>query len=342
MDETKTGQPSPPDRDALALKYRAEREKRLRADGNDQYIDTAEAFTHYVDDPYVDPGFTRPAMDEEIDALVVGGGFSGMLTGVSLRQAGVKNFKIIEGGGDFGGAWYWNRYPGAACDTEAYIYMPLLEETGYIPSQRYAERSEIFAHCQRIARQFDLYSAAIFQTTVKSARWLAERRRWLVETSRGDKLYARYVVLAGGLLHKPKLPNLPGVGDFKGHTFHTSRWDYAYTGGDSSGNLTGLADKRVGIIGTGATAVQAVPHLARGAKELYIFQRTPSSVDARNNSKTDMAWAASQEAGWQTRRMENFSAVVSGEAPGEDLVNDGWTQHFRTVFEVPRDRKSVV
>jgi cyclohexanone monooxygenase len=329
-----------PDRTALAEKYRLERAKRLRADGNAQYIDTNQAFTHYVEDPYVDPGSTRPPIEEEIDALVVGGGFSGMLAGVQLRKAGIRDFRIVEGAGDFGGTWYWNRYPGAACDTEAYIYMPLLEETGYIPSQRYAGRDEIFAHCQRIAATFDLYSTAIFQTTVKAARWIPERRRWLVETSRQDKLYARYVILAGGLLHKPKLPDLPGLGSFKGHTFHTSRWDYAYTGGDSDGALTGLADKRVGIIGTGATAVQAVPHLGAGAKHLTVFQRTPTSVDIRNNSTTDPAWAGALHAGWQQERMENFSAVVSGEAPARDIVNDGWTAHFRSLFEIPPEGRT--
>src|SRR5207253_8515366 len=115
------------------------------------------------------------------------------------------------------------------------------------------------------------------------------------------------------------------VESFKGHSFHTSRWDYAYTGGDSNGGLTGLKDKVVGVIGTGATAVQCVPHLAAGAKQLYVFQRTPSSIDVRANRPTDPQWASSLQPGWQQHRMDNFNVLVSGGVAEEDLVDDGWT-----------------
>jgi cation diffusion facilitator CzcD-associated flavoprotein CzcO len=314
--------------ETLKEKYRLEREKRLRPDGNTQYIDLSGAFADFDKDPYVEPGFTRPAVTENIDVLIVGGGFGGMLSAVRLRQAGVHSFRIIEKGGDFGGTWYWNRYPGAACDVESYIYMPLLEETGYIPTEKYAKAPEIFAHCQRIGRQFDLYKAALFQTEVEQMDWDESERRWIVTTSRGDRLAARFVIIAGGILHKAKLPGIPGIETFKGHCFHTSRWDYAYTGGGPSGGLTRLSDKRVGIIGTGATAVQVIPHLGASAKQLYVFQRTPSGVGPRNNQPTDEAWAKTLKPGWQQERVVNFSAIVSGLPQDVDLVRDGWTYIF--------------
>jgi cyclohexanone monooxygenase len=321
--------------EALVEKYRIEREKRLRADGLNQYIDLGKTHTEYADDPSVDPNFAREAIDEEFDVLVVGAGFSGMLAAAHMRMAGVENFRVIDKAGDFGGTWYWNKYPGAACDIESYIYMPLLEETGYMPTEKYAKGPEIFAHCQRIARHYDLYRAAIFQTSVTDARWDAERQRWLVITDRGDHLRPRFLVLAGGILHKPKLPDLLGLDSFKGHTFHTSRWDYHYTGGDSNGGLTGLADKRVAVIGTGASAIQVVPHLGRWAKQLYVFQRTPSSVDFRNNHPTDPEWAKTLKPGWQRERMVNFNRIVTGVVEAEDLVNDGWTILYHDLQHMP-------
>src|SRR5690349_82968 len=316
----------------LRQKYAAERTKRLRADGNNQYQEITGAHEHYNKDPYVQPGFTRPALHEELDALIIGGGFGGLLAAARLQQAGVTNLRIVEKGGDFGGTWYWNRYPGAQCDIESYIYLPLLEETGYMPREKYSFAPEILEHSQRIARKFGLYQGALFQTQIKELRWNEEDCRWTVSTDRGDRLHARYVVMSNGPLNRPKLPGIPGIDSYKGHSFHTSRWDYAYTGGDSSGNLTKLADKRVAIIGTGATAIQCVPHLGRWAKHLYVFQRTPSSVDLRGNKPTDPDWAASLTPGWQKRRMENFNILVSGGTQDEDLVSDGWTDIIRSLI----------
>src|SRR4029079_5735015 len=249
----------------------------------------------------------------------------GVCHGSRLRQAGVDDIRIVEKGGDFGGTWYWNRYPGAACDVESYIYLPLLEEIGYVPREKYSQAAEILAHSQAIGRHFDLYRNACFQTEVTEMRWDDSDGRWIVRTNRGDALRARFICMASGPLHRPKLPGVPGVGSFAGHTFHTSRWDYDYTGGDSEGGLTKLADKVVGIIGTGATAVQCVPHLGAGAQELVVFQRTPCAIDVRNNRPTDPEWAASLEPGWQQRRMENFNNLVTGIPEPEDLVGDGWT-----------------
>jgi cyclohexanone monooxygenase len=329
--------PSAFDPDALRARYRAERDKRLRADGNDQYVEVSGDFAHFVDDPYVAPGFARAPLTDAVEVVIVGGGFGGLLAGARLREAGIDDLRIIEKGGDFGGTWYWNRYPGAQCDIEAYIYLPLLEELGYVPSEKYAHAPEILAHSRAIGRHYDLYRGAVFQTEVTAMRWDDGAARWIVETNRGDRLRARFVVMANGPLNRPKLPGIAGVESFAGHAFHTSRWDYAYTGGDADGGLTGLRGKRVGIIGTGATAVQCVPHLGAAAEHLYVFQRTPSSIDVRGNRPTDPDWAASLEPGWHRRRMDNFNILVTGGFQDEDLVNDGWTDIIRKLLFMVRE-----
>ena len=230
-----------------------------------------------------------------------------------------------------GGTWYWNSYPGAQCDVESYVYLPLLDELGYIPSERYAHRPEIFEHAQRIAHKYGLYENALFQTSITSIAWSSEEQRWLLESDRGDRLKSQFVVIANGSLSKPKLPAIPGINEFEGHTFHSSRWDYSYTGGSEQGGLEGLADKRVGVIGTGATALQIVPHLGRAAQELFVFQRTPTVVGPRNNRPTDPAWAAGLKPGWQQRRVKNFSSVMSGAEVEVDLVDDAWTDLFSAI-----------
>ena len=313
----------------LKEKYRIEREKRLRPEGTAQYVDFSGVYKDFDTDPYVEPGFTRDCVVEEVDAVIVGGGFGGMLAAANLRKLGIDNFRIIDKAGDFGGTWYWNRYPGAACDVESYVYLPLLEETGYMPTEKYAKAPEIFAYCQLLGRTFDLYPAALFQTEVAEVEWNDESQRWLVTTNRDDRLSARFVVIAGGVLHKAKLPGIPGIETFAGHNFHTSRWDYDYTGGGPTGGMDKLADKRVGIIGTGATAVQVVPRLAESAGELFVFQRTPAAVGVRNNMPTDPEWVASLQPGWQEERIRNFTALAAGDQPEQDLVGDGWTAMLR-------------
>ena len=317
------------DPDALKTKYLSERDKRLRDDGIGQYIEVKAEFSHYVDDPYVEPGFTRDPVFDDVEFTIIGGGFGGLMMGAKLRDAGFKRIRVVESAGDFGGTWYWNRYPGAMCDVESYCYLPLLEELNYIPKHKYSFAPEILEHSKRIARHYRLYDDALMQTSVKELRWDEKAARWIISTSRGDKFTTQFVAMANGPLNRPKLPGIPGINVFKGYTFHTSRWDYRYTGGDNSGNLTKLADKVVGIIGTGATAIQCVPHLGEWAKQLYVFQRTPSSVDVRNNCETDPKWAASLEPGWQRRRQDNFNTLVSGGDADIDLVMDGWTDIFR-------------
>ena len=319
------------DPDALRERYRQERDKRLRPDGNDQYRHISGELRDFIDDPYVEPGFERAPLTDDIDVVVIGGGFSGLCTGARLRQAGVENVRLIETGGDFGGTWYWNRYPGVQCDIESYIYLPLLEELGTMPSLKYAYGPEIFAHAQAIGRHFDLYRDACFQTQVTALQWDEEAGRWIITTNRDDRMRARFVCVANGPLSRPKLPGIPGIEEFEGACFHTSRWNYDYTGGDTNGNLVKLRDKRVGIIGTGATAVQCTPHLAEAAEQLYVFQRTPSSIDERRNAPTDPGWAARLQPGWQQERIDNFSTLVSGGFAEEDLVNDGWTDIIRNL-----------
>ncbi len=314
--------------EAMTAKYRGEREKRLRSDGTAQYRDFSGVFEDFDRDPYADPGFQRAAVFEEIDVAIIGCGIGGLMAAAKLVQQGVTSMRLIDKAGDFGGTWYWNRYPGAACDIESYIYMPMLEETGYIPSEKYAKAPEIFAHCQRIGKQFDLYPKALFQTLVQEVRWHDGDGRWEVSTNRGDRVRSRFLIIAGGILHKAKLPGIPGVETFKGKSFHTSRWDYGYTGGSPTEKMDKLVDKRVAILGTGATSVQVIPRLAETAQQLYVLQRTPSTVGVRANRPTEPEWANALQPGWQAERVENFTRIVAGQHAGQDLVNDGFSQIF--------------
>src|SRR5690349_5619642 len=322
------------DKEALRTKYRQERDKRLRPDGNAQYQRLAGKFAHYAEDPYA-PRVEREPRTDHVTVALIGGGFAGLVTGARLKEAGVSDVRIVEKAGGFGGTWYWNRYPGAQCDTASFVYMPLLEETGHMPTEKYAHGPEILEHCARIARRYGLYDNALFHTEVTGLRWDAGRSRWIVRTNRGDRFTAQFVAMGTGPLHVPKFPGIPGIEAFRGRSFHTSRWDYAYTGGDPQGApMDRLGDKRVAIIGTGATAVQCVPHLARACRELYVFQRTPSSVDVRDNRPTDPSWFAEMATpGWQQRWLENFTANQTGFGDAEDLVMDGWTDLARRIRE---------
>ncbi|MBD2898322.1 Neopentalenolactone D synthase [Actinomadura sp. RB99] len=320
------------DKEALRRKYRAERDKRLRPDGNAQYQRLTGRFARYSTDPHL-PVTPREPRTDHVTVAFVGGGFAGLVTGARLKEAGVADVRIVEKGGDFGGTWYWNRYPGAQCDTASMVYMPLLEETGHMPTEKYAHGPEILEHCRRIGKQYGLYDNALFHTEVEDLEWDASRSRWTVRTNRGDAFTAQFVAMGTGPLHVPKLPGIDGIDAFEGHSFHTSRWDYAYTGGDPSGApMDRLADKRVAIIGTGATAVQCVPHLARACRELYVFQRTPSSVDVRDNRPIDPEWFAGiATPGWQRRWLENFTSNQTGGTAETDLVMDGWTDLSRRI-----------
>ena len=289
--------------DAIKHKFAEERDLRLhyRPEGTSQYTsDLTGSFAKYETDPYGGEIIPRAPINDTVECLFIGGGFSALLTSARLREYGVESIRIVERGADVGGTWYWNRYPGVACDVISYDYLPLLDEMDYVPKNHYARGPEILAHCQAIARKYSLYELAVFQTTVTSTVWHEEEEMWHLTTDRGDRMRARFVICANGTLSKPKLSKIKGMESFKGHSFHTSRWDYEYTKED----LSGLEDKVVGIIGTGATAVQAIPGLGASSKELCVFQRTPSSIDIRDDWPTDPNWARKLKPGWQAKRRE--------------------------------------
>ena len=295
--------------DEIKSKFAEERDLRLayRPEGTQQFTSELDGeLAKYAVDPYAGEREEREPINDTVEVLFIGGGFSALLTSARLREKGVESIRIVERGGDVGGTWYWNRYPGVACDVVSYDYLPLLDEMDYVPVNHYSRGPEILGHCQAIAKKYDLYELAVFQTTVTSTVWNEAEQLWHVGTDRGDQMRAQFVICANGTLSKPKLSKIKGMETFQGHSFHTSRWDYDYTGE----KLENLKDKVVGIIGTGASAVQAVPELARQSKELYVFQRTPSSIDVRDDWPTDPNWARRLKPGWQSKRREKVLAAV--------------------------------
>ena len=308
-------------------RYRAERDRRARPQGTDQFQFAEAELAHFDDDPYAPEVAARESVDRDVDVLVIGAGIGGIEMAATLDRAGVTDLLMLDRAADFGGTWYWNRYPGIRCDVESYIYLPYLEETGYMPSERYTRGQEILEYIQMLGRRFDLYDRALFQTKVSGMVWDDELARWQVTTDRGDVIRARFVTTQSGIFDRPQLPGIPGLADYKGHIFHSARWDYAYTGRQ----LERLADKSVAVIGTGATGLQIVPELARAVRRLVVVQRTPSAVGVRDNSPTDPAWFSSLEPGWQRQRIEGFTALANGE-DAECGVDDGWVRFFRRMI----------
>lgn len=317
-----------PDIARLKAKYLEERDKRLRPEGLNQYRAVDLDDGDYARDPFSSEVPERAAVEREVDVVVIGGGHAGLLVANGLVSQGIEDFLIIEKAAGFGGTWYWNRYPDCRCDIESYIYMPLLEDGGAMPAEKYARSSVIRENADRVGRKLGLFERALFHTGVTAMRWDAEAARWIVETDRGDTIRARFVCLGSGPMSRPKLPGIPGLENFKGRTFHTSRWDYDYTGGDETGGLTKLADKRVALIGTGATACQVIPRLAESSGHFYVVQRTPAAVIERHNRPTDAAWWNALPQSWWYDRATNFSAISVGQSPAQDLVQDKWTEMF--------------
>jgi cation diffusion facilitator CzcD-associated flavoprotein CzcO len=337
------------DYEAIKVRFAEERDLRLgfRPEGTEQFTselaDLAGALGNYSIDPFSAEIPSRDPISDTVECLFIGGGFSALLTSARLRQNGVESIRIIERGGDVGGTWYWNRYPGVACDVVAYDYLPLLDEMDYVPKNHFAKGDEIYAHCQAIARKYDLYKLAVFHTTVTSTVWNEDEQMWHLSTDRGDQMKARFVICANGTLSKPKLAKISGMDRFRGHSFHTSRWDFDYTGAD----LSRLADKVVGIIGTGASAVQSVPHLGAAAKQLFVFQRTPSSISLKNDWPTDPEWAANVKPGWQARRRARAmqEPEISAEQlalPREEKIRRQENANIREMMRIHKHIEKVV
>ena len=326
-----------PEVDVIALreKYRRERDKRLKAAGTDQYYFAQGKYAHFDDDPYSGPPLRRDAIERDLDVLIIGAGLGGIEMAATLTKGGVDDFRIVDGAGDFGGTWYWNRYPGIRCDVESYIYLPYLEETGYLPTERYVRGQEIFEYCQELGRHFGLYDRALFQTKITGISWDEDSARWIVTTSQGDEFHSRFVTTQSGIFDRPQLPGIPGIEDFTGKMFHSARWDYEYTGGDSNGGMSGLRDKRVGVIGTGATGLQVIPAVAKDALELVVFQRTPTAVGVRDNEPTDVEWFKSLPPGWQKARAESFNCLGNAEDVPCD-IDDGWARFFRRLIDAEK------
>ncbi|HVT77772.1 MAG TPA: NAD(P)/FAD-dependent oxidoreductase, partial [Acidimicrobiales bacterium] len=327
---------SPFDQEAVKAKYLAERDKRLVA-GRTAIRDLKSDayFAKFREDPFT-PVAPRAPITDDVDVCIIGGGIAGVLAGAQLRKAGVEQIRILDQAGGIGGTWYWNRYPGVMCDVESYIYLPMLEEMGYVPTRRYASGEEIRRYLESLAQRFDLVAPALFHTGVTRAAWDDTAARWRVETDRGDNFTARYYVVATGILNLMKLPAIPGMENFAGHAFHTARWDYSYTGGGPDEPLDKLADKVVGLVGTGATGIQALPPLAAAAKHVYVFQRTPSAIGVRGNRDTEPTFVDTCTPGWQKARMDNFQAQMLGKTVDADLTDDGWTHHYAKVQNAPR------
>jgi cation diffusion facilitator CzcD-associated flavoprotein CzcO len=301
-------------------KYRAFNEARR---GAADYIAMEGEFAKYLQDVYSTAPVDREPLTDECEILVIGAGFAGLLLWYKLREAGFHDVRFCEKGGDVGGTWYWNRYPGIACDVESYSYLPLLEEMGYIPAMKFASGFEILEYCQSMAEKSGFYDHCLFHTTVQQTVWDEAESCWMVSTDRGDKMRARYVVLANGILTTPKLARIEGMETFEGKAFHTSRWDYTVD----------LEGKRVGIIGTGATAVQVIPEIAKVVKELHVFQRTPSTIDVRDQRATTQqeieTW--SKEPGWARARRERLAMISSGRTAlkGNDDYLSGKVADFK-------------
>jgi cation diffusion facilitator CzcD-associated flavoprotein CzcO len=325
------------DPEAVRARYLAERDKRLvpgRADIRD--LESDVRFARFLEDPFT-PRREREPVADEADVVIVGGGIAGVVVGARLRERGIRRIRVLDEAGGFGGTWYWNRYPGVMCDVESYVYLPMLEEMGYIPTTRYASGEEIRTYLESIADRYDLVDGALLHTKVTEAVWDEDAARWRISTDRGDAIAARWYVLATGILNRPKLPALEGMERFAGHAFHAARWDYGYTGGGPGDvPMTNLGDKVVGLVGTGATGIQVLPPLARAAKHVYVFQRTPSAVGVRGNRPTEPDFADRCRPGWQQARMDNLQALMLGRPVEEDLTDDGWTHHYAKVHNPPR------
>ena len=200
------------DPQTLKRKYAEERDKRLASRGGRRNALAKDINNNLTQDLWRKNAIDRAPLNEKIDVLVVGGGMSGIMTASRLIWNGVTDIRLLERGGDFGGTWYWNQYPGAACDTESYIYMPFLDDTGYVPTEKYAGQPEIQAYLKDLAHESGVTARALFNTKAQTLSWDESSRRWRIRTDRGDEFSARFIVLCAGSLSQPKMPAMEGIG----------------------------------------------------------------------------------------------------------------------------------
>ncbi|GHF35522.1 cyclohexanone monooxygenase [Amycolatopsis bartoniae] len=260
--------------------------------------------------------------DYDFDACVIGAGFAGMYMLKRLRDAGFTTH-VFETGDDVGGTWYWNRYPGARCDVESLYYCYSFDEElqqEWEWSERYPAQEEILRYCRHVADRYNLRADISFSTTVESAVYSDDTGLWTVRTTTGGEVTARYLISAVGCLSAARVPEFPGLDAFRGETYHTGRWPHE--GVDFTG-------KRVAVVGTGSSGIQAIPAIARNAEDVTVFQRTPNySIPARNRP-LDPAEQAKVKADYPRLRAE---ARMSSSGVLAETTGKG-------VFAVPEDER---
>jgi len=249
----------------------------------------------------------RRTAEAAYDVVVVGAGFSGLYMLHKMRSRGYS-VRVYEAGDGVGGTWYWNRYPGARVDIESQEYSYSFDETLELEwewTERYASQPELLKYINHVADRFDLRRDVQLNTRVTAARYDEATKRWAVTSDRGDKVTAKFVVMATGCLSVPKDPDLPGLKSFKGKSYHTGRWPHE--GVDFTG-------QRVAVIGTGSSAIQSIPQIAKQAAHLTVFQRTPNfSLPAQNgpvNQAVVEDWKANRETYRQRQRTSGFGSIL--------------------------------
>src|SRR5580692_7455533 len=267
---------------------------------------------------------------DSYDAVVVGAGFAGLYMLYRLRAAGFS-VRVFEAGDGVGGTWYWNRYPGARCDVESveysYQFSPELQQE-WEWTERYATQPEILRYANHVADRFDLRRDIQFETKVTRARFDEKAHAWTVETDKGDRVTARFVITAMGCLSSPNTPKIPGLEDFEGPTYHTGNWPH--DGVDFTG-------KTVGMIGTGSSAIQSIPIIAQQATHLTVFQRTANYMVPAHNKPLDPAYVSEVKANYEAMRQRarkmpagiDFafnpaSAIETEEAERRRLFEERW------------------
>jgi cation diffusion facilitator CzcD-associated flavoprotein CzcO len=281
------------------------------------------------------PRATRPGADVDVDVAVVGAGFAGLYMLHRLRGLGLRT-RVFERGTDVGGTWFWNRYPGARCDIESVDYCYSFSGellTDWVWTERYATQPEILRYLHHVADRFSLRRDIQLGTRVTTMHYDEPGNRWLVSTDAGDVVSARHCVLAVGNLSSVKRPDFAGLDGFRGDWYHTGQWP---AGGVDFGG------KRVGVVGTGSTAIQALPQIARQADEVYVFQRTPNySMPARNRPLPEDELRAVLSGYPERRRAAEWSDSGVPVAPPKRSALEVTAQERRRMYEAGWERGGI-